>query len=1083
MTRIIMSLLLSAMMYSTASNAGSETGKVVLADIVAENQNIEPGTSLTIQIRCNPNKYCPTVADLSKSFGKKSGKTNKNNGTTPIKITSDTSDCADGSVCLSTVVSGNAGNAAKNNKTDSPVILDCIVTPDDCPVPELTTPITIKCKPGKKNCPITTPYNFEPKIGGQSKRGNTHLTLIDENCGVEKVCLSPVVSPKSRGKSSIGDSDIDALNNDGQYPRFVSMVQDINKNIHITWVDSGPYQHDFEATSGLFYKANTVFYKMISETGDVLIAPTRVVDNTDAAGRPDIILDDQQRVHIVWAAWPCGVDWCWGKSHVDHLMIDPGLHLKDGSTLNIESHMPVLPHVISEDNDYAAYWARATLGKDGNIHIVWRDTFYLDLDLSNLSDTKIQYLEINSDTGLPENPEVTIASENTHGYFAYSWLRSTPSIASDSTGNLHVVWSSADLEPSNGDYIGQVSYMMLDGLDGSILINETVIDSQPLAQFSPANIIVDELDNIHIAISVTRIENWDWILTPMYYQLNLDTVQAKGKAVNPSDILVQGPVNVSNGLRNGGSYTAPTIQADSLSNLHIIWLNNQWAYESAVNYQKIDGVTGILNYTSPVVVGHSSGRDQDGDVTWNVGTSFVLNNDANSASAAWSHAWIGALDFFSVDVGNATLKFESVDNAVDFANSNVVLSTSGGEINTNTDANGQLQLQGLPLAAGVQQNVGIKIIGENASWVGLESLDFVNSSNISLNKVILSELKKSTTTIVAGVGSSGYEMIDENGVVGIYTPLYSPEGMASAPDGSLFVVDTKNNRVLKLSVDGVATIVAGQSGIAGYSGDGGLAINAKLNHPSGIGRDASGNLYIADYYNHVIRKVDIDGYISTIAGTGVQGFSQAMGLATEIQLDLPQSVAIAPNGTIIIADVGSHSIKAIRTDGYMETIAGNGAYGLGLDGMFAGNAMLGAPRNVVIGPDATIYFADSLNNRIRRINEFGILSTVVGTGEFGFSGDNNAADKSTLREPRSFAFDADGSIYVADSWNHRIRRVMPDGYIDTIVGTGDNLSSSGDNIPGLSTPISLPSGLLVSPDNSVYMSEEGGHQVRRIDSM
>jgi trimeric autotransporter adhesin len=217
--------------------------------------------------------------------------------------------------------------------------------------------------------------------------------------------------------------------------------------------------------------------------------------------------------------------------------------------------------------------------------------------------------------------------------------------------------------------------------------------------------------------------------------------------------------------------------------------------------------------------------------------------------------------------------------------------------------------------------------------------------------------------------------------------------------------------------------VAG-TGSYGYSGDGGLATSADFSSPDDIAIDASGNIYIADAANNRIRLVTKStGIISTVAGTGSSGYSGDGGIATSAALNYPRGVTIDASGNIYIADTYNHRIRMVtKSTGIISTVAGNGSYGYSGDGWIATSALLYNPRGVAMDASGNIYIAETDNYRIRMVTKStGIISTVAGTGSYGYSGDGGIATSALLHNPRGVAIDESGNIYIADAGNNRIR--------------------------------------------------------------
>ena len=232
----------------------------------------------------------------------------------------------------------------------------------------------------------------------------------------------------------------------------------------------------------------------------------------------------------------------------------------------------------------------------------------------------------------------------------------------------------------------------------------------------------------------------------------------------------------------------------------------------------------------------------------------------------------------------------------------------------------------------------------------------------------------------------------------------------------------KNHRIRKVGATGVISTVAG-NGTRGYRGDGGPAVAARLRLPTGVALDESGNLYIADTSNHRIRKVDSAGVITTVAGDGTQGFGGDSGAATAAQLNDPYGVALDGSGNLYIADTDNERIRKVDASGVISTVAGDGTYDFSGDGGSAVAARLNVPEGVALDESGNLYIADTYNERIRKVDASGVISTVAGNGTSGFGGDGGPAVAAQLNSPSGVALDGAGNLYVADTYNHRIRKV------------------------------------------------------------
>ena len=321
-------------------------------------------------------------------------------------------------------------------------------------------------------------------------------------------------------------------------------------------------------------------------------------------------------------------------------------------------------------------------------------------------------------------------------------------------------------------------------------------------------------------------------------------------------------------------------------------------------------------------------------------------------------------------------------------------------------------------------------------------------------------------------------------------------GLAVGPDGSLYVAEEVGNRVRKVGPDGIIMTVAGS--ISGQScisqatacGDGGPATNALLSSPAGLALAPDGTLYIADRGNHRIRKIAPDGAISTIAGTGVQGFSGDGGPANQAQLSQPYGVSVAPDGNLYISDSGNSRVRRISVDGIITTIAGTGRISsFGGDGAPATLADLFGPTDMAFTPDGSFYVSDTSNVRVRFIGTDGIINTVAGTGVSAFSGDGGPAAQAVLNAPAGVAVAPDGSLYIADY--QRVRRVtsaLPGFSANDLVLTSDDgrgifvFDNSGRHLQTLDA---LTGGVRYqfSYDAQGHLSsiEAGGHKVTSVE--
>ncbi|MEE8177725.1 MAG: hypothetical protein V3T65_07000, partial [Acidobacteriota bacterium] len=292
---------------------------------------------------------------------------------------------------------------------------------------------------------------------------------------------------------------------------------------------------------------------------------------------------------------------------------------------------------------------------------------------------------------------------------------------------------------------------------------------------------------------------------------------------------------------------------------------------------------------------------------------------------------------------------------------------------------------------------------------GLTTLFFLTVPSLSRAQGVISTVA-GTTWSFSGDGGPATD-----------APLGFLSGVTVDAAGNVFATDQENHLVVKISPGGVLTVVAG-NGFAGYSGDGGQATSASLFSPLDVTVDSAGNLFIADRDNHLVRKVGTDGIITTVAGVGLPDFFGDDGPAIFAALDGPTSVAVDAAGNIFIADRNNNLVRKVSTDGIITTVVGNGDFSFAGDGGLATDAALD-PQGVAVDAAGNLYVADNVNARIRKIDtSSGIITTVAGTGEKGFSDDDGPATSAMLNIPNDVAVDGAGNLFIADLLNDRIRK-------------------------------------------------------------
>jgi sugar lactone lactonase YvrE len=331
-------------------------------------------------------------------------------------------------------------------------------------------------------------------------------------------------------------------------------------------------------------------------------------------------------------------------------------------------------------------------------------------------------------------------------------------------------------------------------------------------------------------------------------------------------------------------------------------------------------------------------------------------------------------------------------------------------------------------------------------------------------------------TTVAGNGSSA---TSGDGGPATSAGLSYPAGLAVDSFGNLFIADSGNNRIRKVDTNGIITTVAG-TGAAGYSGDSGPATSATLYNPVGISVDSAGNLFIADYDNQVVRRVDTNGKISTVAGKGSSGYSGDGTFATNASLASPTDVAVDAFGDIFIADSSNERIREVASNGIISTVAGTGAGGSSGDGGPAIDALFNAPAMLAFDAHGKLFIVDQQNQKIRVMSTNGIINTFAGKGANGYSGDGGPATNATFNVPLGIALDPLGIVFIADLDNNRVRQVDLDGFITTVAGNGTG-GFSGDGGTATNSHLNSPYSVAADAFGDLFFGDAGNSRVRKVN--
>ena len=341
----------------------------------------------------------------------------------------------------------------------------------------------------------------------------------------------------------------------------------------------------------------------------------------------------------------------------------------------------------------------------------------------------------------------------------------------------------------------------------------------------------------------------------------------------------------------------------------------------------------------------------------------------------------------------------------------------------------------------------------------------------------------------------------------------SPSDVTVSPSGDVFFGDILNGRVRKVSTNGIISTIAG-NGDSVFSGDGGPATSASLSLPESVAVSANGEVYIAD--DNRVRKIDKNGIITTIAGNGERDFGGDGGMATGAALRNPSGLAMSSHGELLIADYSNNKVRFVASNGTISSLDSFGtsypnavmffngdvyyvgdhwvrklSNGLGIagrmhiagfsgDGGLATNALFNNPKSIAASSLGEIYIADSGNHRIRKISTKGIVTTIAGTGNATFAGDGDLALNASLNNPSSI-FILNDEIYIADTDNNRIRKIFTNGTITTIAGN-ENAAFSGDGGPATSASLNHPRGLFVTPSGEIYISDTNNNRLRKVQT-
>jgi len=340
--------------------------------------------------------------------------------------------------------------------------------------------------------------------------------------------------------------------------------------------------------------------------------------------------------------------------------------------------------------------------------------------------------------------------------------------------------------------------------------------------------------------------------------------------------------------------------------------------------------------------------------------------------------------------------------------------------------------------------------------------------------------RSGTMTRILGDGMFGQYAGDNGPALNAATEC--PSGVTADAAGNVYVTDICIDSIRRVSPDGIVTRIAGTLN-TGFSGDGGPAVRADINTATGITVDAAGNIYFIDSDNKRIRRISTAGIVTTIAGTGTEGYSGDGGAATSAQLSFGppyhHGIVVDPSGNILFTDSGNHRVRIISPSGVIATFAGNGNYGSAGDGGLATSASLKYPAALAIDTQGSVYVADGEAGNVRKITKDGIIHAFAGNGQAGNRGDGGSALAAAIGVVAGLAADSEGNIYLVNYNDGIVRAVTPGGTISAVAGNG-RLAFGGDGGPAFYANLCQPSGVALDRAGNLYIADQCNHRVRKV---
>jgi sugar lactone lactonase YvrE len=369
---------------------------------------------------------------------------------------------------------------------------------------------------------------------------------------------------------------------------------------------------------------------------------------------------------------------------------------------------------------------------------------------------------------------------------------------------------------------------------------------------------------------------------------------------------------------------------------------------------------------------------------------------------------------------------------------------------------------------GTEQSARTKLLTVPYSMKSADSQQVATDLAELKNSLIRLGIKGNYATPVVVTTLAGSGDLGSTDAIGDAASFNYSSGVGVDSNGNIYVADSYNNKIRKITGAGEVTTLAG-SGIAGSTD--GMGIEASFNNPSGVAVDGNGNVYVADSYNNKIRKITASGEVTTLAGSGAPG--TANGTGTAARFNGPSGVAVDQNGTLYVADTDNQKIRKITASGVVTNYVGSGISG-STDGTGT-EASFSYPQGVAVDGTGTLYVADTDNQKIRKIEAGGVVSTLAGSGSFGST--DGTGTLASLNGPSGVAVDANNNVYVADSGNNKIRKISPTGELTTLAGSGVEGAMDGS---AMEANFKYPEGVAVDTNGKVYVADGYNNKIRKI---